>query len=426
MAEDPGVNTGEVSNLLQNKLLMQYLSELGGAINSGQPVGPAMNKVTQSNIQSQNMMKLLKTLLGPDGTKATFSNTGMNLTVPKETDLFKSLLEGGGNIQPDISLAPSTPVAAKAPTISNSNVGGGGFINPFVEGQPTMSSIPSISGADLAGLTSQDISTALGLKHGQDTLKQQSYRDMVDAVYKGHVIKQGAETASVTNKYHTALTKKAEADIENDSPIYQTDQGIKLNAKDYLAYQKLTKESQTPAMKNYEYAQKQGFKGSFIDFENNAKTTHMKDYEGAKGDGYKGTFHQWMLEMAKAGAINLGDVLKKESELSKLQGEKYFGNPDWTKDLQSHVGSKDIQNRISDVQVPDVGTNATKEQKQTSYRGAVAKERARVTIEFIEGKIAAGGGKVIANPTMDKDGKTVTWKVKWPTGNTTEVTQAIR
>jgi hypothetical protein len=310
---------------------------------------------------------------------------------------------------------------------SNYSFGGAqSIINPFVEGQPTINAIPQITGADLAGLTAKDISAAIGLKQAQDQLKQQAYRDLVDAKYKGAVINRENASAKTDEEYKRALIKKAEMDIENDKPIYKTENGMMLNAKDYLAYQKLVKEDQTPAMKNYEYAQKQGFKGSFIDFQDNAKTTHMKDFEGAKADGYKGSFNQWMLDMAKAGAINLGDISKKEELLNKLQGEKYFANPDWTKDLQGHIGSKDIQNRITDVRVPDVGATATKEQKQAAYSTAVAKERAKVTIEFIEGKIAAGGGKVIANPTMAADGKTVTWKVQWPTGNVTDVTQAVR
>lgn len=397
----------------------------GGADVAQGTGGTNLNAAVQGNIQSQSMLKLLKTLLGPDGTKATFSNTGMNLTIPKETEMFKSMLGSEGTFSPDPSLAPSS--SSTINSIDTPKMGGGAsFINPFVEGQPGINAVPEISGADLAGLTAKDVSTALGIKQAQDQLKQQSYRDLVDATYKGSVIKREERSAITDEAYKKALTEKALADIENDKPIYKTDQGLMLNAKDYLAYQKLVKEDQTPAMKNYDYAKKNGFTGSFMEFQDASTTTHKKDYDEAVKGGYKGSFQTWMEAMAKAGAINLGDLMKKESELTKLQGEKYFGNPDWTRDLQSHIGSKDIQNRITDVQVPDVGPNATKEQKQSAYRGAVAKERAKVNIEFIEGKIAAGGGEVIETPTMGTDGKTVTWKVKWPTGNVTNVTQAIR
>ena len=78
------------TGLLQNKLFLQYLAGLGADLSAAgadtskgfQPTN--VNAITQQNIQSQNMMKLLKSLLGPDGTKATFRKTGINLTIPKE------------------------------------------------------------------------------------------------------------------------------------------------------------------------------------------------------------------------------------------------------------------------------------------------------------------------------------------------------
>jgi hypothetical protein len=321
----------------------------------------------------------------------------------------------------DQSLAPSQPTAsAQTPTPTPTQPSG--MPNPFTISPMNLNVNPS----SLAGLTPENIMAVVGARQNQDQLRMQSYRDLVDSVYKGNAMQRAAEEAPVDRAYKQALTEKAKQDTENDKAIYKTDTGMMLNAKDYLAYQKLTKEDQTPAMKNYEYARSQGFDKSFMEFQDAAKTTHMKDYEAAKEGGYKGTFNTWMTEMAKAGAINIGDLMKKESELTKLQGEKYFSNPDWTKDLQSHIGSKDTQNRIADVQVPDAGTGASKEQKQKAYRDATSRERAKVTIEFIEGKIAASGGKVIADPVMAKDGKTVTWKVQWPTGSITNVTQAVR
>lgn len=392
--------------------------------------GTNLGAAVQGNIQSRSMLKLLQTLLGPDGTKATFSNTGMNLTIPKETEMFKSLLGEGGNLSPDMSLAPKVPSATPNPLPSNYSIGGGGsFINPFVEGQPESSGIPSISGADLAGLTAKDISIALGLKQAQDQLKQQSYRDLVEATYKGSVIKREEKTAEVMERYHNTLIKKAEADIENDKPIYKTDQGLLLNAKDYLAYQKIIKEDQPAAIKVYEYAKTPaggGFTGTLAEFQDSAKTGHMKDYEAAVKDGYPpGKFNQWLQESIKNGSINLGDLWKKEELLNKFQLKKYFANPDWTKDLQGYIGSKEVQNRLYDISVPDLGPNATKEQKQKAYKDAIAHETAKENIKFIEGKIAAGGGKIL-DITMDKDGKTITWKVKDPTGDIIDVTQAVR
>jgi hypothetical protein len=369
--------------------------------------GTNLGAAVQGNIQSRSMLKLLQTLLGPDGTKATFSNAGMNLTVPKETTMFKNML-GGGNFTVDQTLAP-VPSATPNSLTSNYITGGGAStINPFAEGQPSVGNVPAITGADLAGLSAKDISTALGLKQTQDQLKQQSFRDLVDSTYKNFTMRQAVDTHKAEIAYKEALTKQSDAATKENTP------SIDVTLTDGTA------------VKLYEYAKKQGFTGSIVDFKNADMTTHQKDYKAAVAGGYKGDFNGWMVAMAKAGAVNLGELGKREEQKNSYQGEKYFSNPDWTKDLQNHIGSKDIQNRITDVQVPVLDPKATKEQKQAAYSGAVAKERAKVKIEFIEGKIAAGGGKVIANPVMGPDGKTVTWKVQWPTGNTTDVTQAIR
>ena len=436
-----------------NPMLIQYLTGLsndlsayGADTSKGMQFG-GINKVTNDNIKAQGFMKLLKQAMGPDSSKVTIDGKGIGITAPNDSELFKQILgdDIAGLAPPPV--AGSEPVAsapAAAPAQASQPSAQPVVPNPFMPSAPNLNVNPT----DLAGLTPENIMAVIGAKQQQDQIKLQSYRDLVDSIYKGSAMGETALNAPVERRlkgaqadkyeqdvadaptdkaYKEALTNKAKQDMENDRPIYQVpDSPVVLNAKDWIAYQKMNKETQTADIKNFEYAQQQGFTGGLMDFKDAAKTTHKKDYDEAVKTGYKGTFNTWLTDMAKAGAINLGDLMHKESELTKLQGEKYFANPDWTTDLQRHIGSKDIQNRISDVQIPDLGPKATKEEKQKAYRDVTAKERAKVNIEFIEGKIAAGGGKVIANPTMDKDGKTVTWKVQWPTGNITEVKQAIR
>lgn len=400
---------GGLSGLFQNKLFLQYLAGAGSDLaayggNTDKGFQPNnINAITNQNIQTQNMAKLLKTLLGPDGTKATFSNTGMNLTVPKESSMFSDILGGGdGTFKVDQSLVPST---TPTPTPNNFSVGGGSSVaNPFVISQPEM----NISASDLAGLTPKDIASAIGMKQAQDQLKQQSYKDMVDAFYKGSIMQNAATAAPIENAYKDALTKKALADIENDKAIYQVPgSNVMLNAKDWIAYQKLNKESQSAAVKNYEYAQSQGFTGSFVEFENSAKTTHQKDYAGAVAGGYKGDFHNWMLEMAKAGAINLGGKLEEKKALSELEGQLYFNNPKWTEDINKQTAEFDKNQAWL---VPEKDRPLAK---------------SKVIVKTIEDKIAAGSG-AIQSVTMDKDGKTMVWTVKWPSGDVKTIKQAVR
>ena len=404
---------GGLSGLFQNKLFLQYLAGAGADLaayggNTDKGFQPnAINAITNQSIQTQNMAKLLKTLLGPDGTKATFSNTGMNLTVPKESSMFSDILGGGdGTFKVDQSLVPST---TPTPTPNNSSVGGGSSVaNPFVISQPEM----NISASDLAGLTPKDIASAIGMKQAQDQLKQQSYKDMVDAFYKGSTMQKDATAAPIENAYKDALTKKALADIENDKAIYQVPgSDVMLNAKDWIAYQKLSKENQPAAIQVYEYAKTAAggnFKGSLVEFQNSATTTHMKDYEEAVASGYpKGKFNQWMLEMAKAGAINLGGKLEEKKALSELEGQLYFNNPKWTEDINKQTAEFDKNQAWL---VPEKDRPLAK---------------SKVIVKTIEDKIAAGSG-AIQSVTIDKDGKTMVWTVKWPSGDVKTIKQAVR
>lgn len=325
MAED--VNTG----LLQNKLFLQYLAGLGSDLSAAgadtskgfQPTN--VNAITQQNIQSQNMMKLLKTLLGPDGTKATFSNTGVNLTIPKESQMFSSILQGTGEGGVWEGMAPPLGAPKIQPNQASMQGGGSTVVNPFVENQSAF----DISPSDLAGLTTQDISTVLGMKMKRD-------KNIADSAYKAK------------------LMQNIDSEIEARRPKFEIPGIGKVNASQYMDWLKLNNEKKPNEAKLYEYAIAQGYKGSFEDFENRTKTTHMKDYETAKAGGYKGSFHTWMLEMAKAGAINLGAEVEKKKALGGVQSQLDVMSPDYARNIISKtVGVKgweyDNMSAIDDI-----------------------------------------------------------------------------
>ena len=82
-----------ISNLMQNRLLMQYLSGAGGAMASGQPVAPALNQITQQNIGAQSQAALNKRYMGmigkmlgggevPAGGKFTREEKGTKIELP--------------------------------------------------------------------------------------------------------------------------------------------------------------------------------------------------------------------------------------------------------------------------------------------------------------------------------------------------------
>lgn len=95
-----------MSDLFQNKLFLQYLANAGGAMSAGEPIGPALNQVTQQNISAQNFAKMLAQLMGDannaatpgkistDGKKFSYSTDLGNLSLAQEG----SQLPGGSGI----------------------------------------------------------------------------------------------------------------------------------------------------------------------------------------------------------------------------------------------------------------------------------------------------------------------------------------
>lgn len=388
-----------LSSLFQNKLFLQMLSGLGGDLaafgaDTGKGFQPTnVNAATQQNISSQNFANLLKQLLSSDDSKATIDKSGIKLSVPQTSGLFSSILGGGDLFKPDVSLAPDAKSGL-------GNLSFGGF-NPFSVGQS--SGKFDISALDLTGLTPEMISSALSTKFTQDQLKQKSYTDLVDSMYKMSQIESNKATQATAEdlkrqqiEESKARAKKTEREtpsipitgISEEGPVY-------LTPSEYISYSKLNKDEKTQAVKNYEYAKAQGFTGSFVDFQNSATTAHKKDYDEAVKSGYKGLFHQWLMDMAKAGAINLslGEKLEEKKAVSKISGQLYFNDPKWTTDLGRHLSSEDVQNTILRSKEPGL-------------------TRAEESIKFIEGKIRAGGGEII-DAKLGKDGVGV-WTVKWP------------
>ena len=347
------------TGLLQNKLFLQYLAGLGADLSAAgadtskgfQPTN--VNAITQQNIQSQNMMKLLKSLLGPDGTKATFSNTGINLTIPKESQMFSNILQGTGEGGVWEGMAPPLGAPKIQPNQASMQGGGSTVVNPFVENQSSF----DISPSDLAGLTTQDISTALGMKMKRD-------ENLSDAFYKAK------------------LMQNIDSEIEARSPKFEIPGIGKVNASQYMDWLRLNNEKKPNEAKLYEYAIAQGFKGSFEDFENRTKTTHMKDYEAAVQGGYKGDFNTWLTQLAKAGAINLGAEIEKKKALGGVQSQLDVMSPDYARNIISKtVGVKgweyDNMSAIDDIVKKHPGLSqdqATQALKMATVRSTMDRE----------------------------------------------------
>lgn len=171
MAAEAGISSGGgLDNLM---LMLQYLSSAGSAVSAGQPIGPALDKVTQQSIASQNFMKMMSRMLAgdiPEGGKITVDGKGTQLNIPTNLYGQKRAAEAGINLPKETN---------QTPAMSN-------YLNPS-------NSQSGISASALAGLTPQDLSTLMGLKLTQEDLGRKKVSDIVDMIYKMQSIQQASQ-----------------------------------------------------------------------------------------------------------------------------------------------------------------------------------------------------------------------------------------
>lgn len=253
-----------------------------------------------------------------------------------------SLLDGGTSLTPNAT-GGANPLSTGGTEATPVGSFGGNVLNP------SSSPLGTLTASDLAGLTPQDIATVIGISQKQEELGQ-------------------------TGALRQAQVVKARQAPKPSSEIQA-----------------------------YTLAQGQGFTGSLIDFRNSATTAHQKDYQAAIQGGYEGDFNTWMIEMARAGAINLGEVIQRKVAGEQIESEAFFTDP---KGL-----SKEFNSFISDA--------AQFSRIQASDNPG--REKARIAEEFVEGKISAAGGVVKAKALVGRD---FVWTVTWPSGRTTEVRHA--
>ena len=262
---------------MENKLFLQYLSGTGAAMVGEGSFAAGLNQITQQNIAAQNYQKMV----GKQQTAAQKRHQ-------EYISMMKELLGGGAKVSMDektTSIKMPSKLLGGEEGLSSliaggdftaSGVGGGAAQQEFKTLNPSTSPL-DVSGADLAGLTPQNISQALQLGFTGEELERRKFSDVMEMAYKFGTFEP--------------------------------------------------REDRTPLQRNYEYAQVQGFEGSLVDFKNTSETTHMKDFKAAKKSGYKGKFHDWLLEMTKAGAINLGEFAAKKEITEEVKRKSFFKTP---------------------------------------------------------------------------------------------------
>ena len=377
-----------LGNLLQNKLILQYLAGLGADISAGRGLGENVNAITQQNIQSQNLMNLLKQMLGPDETKGSFDKTGMTLKVPNTNSLLSSILGGKESNAEDFYKG----IGAMGPASIEPTTGGRrDIINPFVSSQP------DISAADLAGLTSQDILAVMGVVSTRDQLRadslyKQSLMNYYDAMTKGLEEPKIDPLDEIFDVVVPSLGRRVTLRQWKELPKGEQDYAIYLEGSKVIGDKKPMSKEEFQSLEPTEHEK---LLRSFL--------KHPKLFNIEK-----------QLRSAGATRISLGEKVSEKKTMSKLEGQLYFDNPKWTDDVHKYLGSDEVQ-RSYDA-VPGKGQEYIKNKRRAELEN---------TVNYIKSKIVAGGGTIVGRDKED-NGKTLVWTVIWPSGDTGKVRYTIK
>ncbi len=290
----------DVSELLQNRSFLSAMSQLGAGIAGKDSIAGGLNALVQQNIGAKSQRELLSKLLKGGG-KFTVDRDKIKIDAPSsafgmEGQDIPSLLRGDTGEQPSLmsSTMPSTSTGITGDTGANQTTQPRqDLLNPSV-------SPADVRNVDLAGLTAKDVSQAFGLKLTADQLRQKTIVDISQASLR-----------------EAQITKA------------------------------LRPEKETSAVETYKFAQRQGFKGSLKEFQTKA-TGHKKDYDTAVEGGYEGSFNDWMLAMARAGAINLGEFKERKETAAEVKQRAYFTSADFSSDVDKAVLARRSEYEASD------------------------------------------------------------------------------
>ena len=384
-------------NLLENQLLLQYLSAAGQDIGAGNPLGANVNAVTQQQIATRNFTKLIQQMLSgkvPAGGKVMLNEKGLQMHIPQtslQTDDFDPLsrsTEGGGSA----TTSPTPGTAPSAPT----NPALGKLLNPS-------SSPLDISNADLAGLTTQDVAQALKLKLANEEIGARSINDLFDNAYKAALINQAQQTTELA----PVKEARAWAELLREAPLDVPG----LGKLDLDTWNKL--DTKTKAYSYYAFDAKQ--RGEEVMGYNEWATqtdepTAKELYDIAKNDP---EFAKWLTQYRESGAtrISLGETIQRK----RATGWVSFEN-DLPDKVNKHITSREVRRRL--MQLEDKNKKPI-EPGTPEYKRALAIEKSN----FIEDQLRNRG--TIIDVELSKDGKVGTWTVRTKNGRTEKISYAL-
>jgi len=437
----------DINDLLNNNSILQYMSGVGAAMSEGKSPASAMNQITQQQLGAQSKVKMqnnylgqLKDIIGggdaaktaakkpgnitvtPDGIKHTIPWDAVNNPNTDTIGLMKQITDAGGDQTTPLTPAPETTPISEVPILPTTPVVSTPLQSPMgratlngqamtqaerqsamaaLSGDPTLnagtygilakdalnpSARPlSINGADLAGLSSADVSQALHDTLGVETARQHSLTNAGDLMYKG------AEAYAKTNP---------KADPESQPypvPVYGMGavtgrqwKELPTNIKEYSAYQFIQKQTNP----NEPIA-------SYQEFQNFGKEHQSQYLRELQSDP---SLMDTALALRKAGAakteVNVGEKAK-ETAIGHNLGEllSVDGHAKIEEQIRKDKSYKGLFKQIQDEN-PTIDYNKAKD---IAFKGTVREEiNKRILGAYPDAKYVTGKGWFESNGNLIK------------------------
>jgi hypothetical protein len=324
-----------------------------------------------------------------EGGKIVHTDTGTQIHIPRE-----HLTGSAAGEAAEAGVSPTTPKTTGSASVSGSDINGTqpnmlGNVNPFASSQP-------FSASDLAGLTPELMTEAFKTAMGESELRNKSINDIIE-----NQLKQ-AQIGNIQSEIRTREAppehpEREETEIIKNFRFYQS-QGGKLPFDEYQRSVREEGQRGPSSIDEYEYAKKNGYKGSYMDFmdkrqRSQNEPTSIREYEYAKKQGFKGSYQDWTTGLA----------VGKKAAVDTQASRDYFSSGKLKQDVDKHLASAGVKQALISAGLPG----------STEYNRAARNE----TIKYIEGEIATRKGEIVG---VRREGNTGVWIVQFPNSAATD------
>lgn len=368
-----------------SKLLSQYLAAAGMDAAEGGGLGKNFNSVTMQQNSSDSMTQLLTKLLGGGmpGVEAKIGDKGLSINVARgTTGIAPIATPGQGATAP--ADAPATPAQPQAAP----QQGGVTLQSLFGGVRPFSADLSGVSASDLVGLSPELILQALQLDQGQEQINDQKYRDIVNAHYNMGMLSDAQKRTSLS-----------EARLPIEQMGAETDRLNTLHNFWKLA----TADERTPMMKEYEYAQEQGYKGNLEDWKViSGDPETIKLYKASIADGsFTGGLWDFIRTKAMAGAtsVNINNKVEEDLDRGYIKSRLQMYDPTAR---EAAINAELKKMNISDQLTLEMGGDSPE----------AIKLRSDYIDRAVKRIVSAGNGRIIKS-AVSADGSSIGWLVEW-------------